>query len=52
MTEPKCPKCKSIKLRKYGTAIVSGGTKKQRRQCTICGHVFTDEKEEATKEEL
>ncbi len=47
-----CPKCKSKELRKYGTAIVSGGTKKQRHQCTKCGHVFTDEDELKTEEPI
>lgn len=46
----KCPECKSIELRKYGTAIVSGGMKKQRYQCTKCGHVFTDKEELITEE--
>ncbi len=47
----KCPKCDSPKIRKYGTAIASGGIKKQRYQCTKCGHVFTDDEEEVTKGE-
>lgn len=49
MTE-KCPKCKSTELRKYGTKIVSGGIKKQKFQCTDCGHVFTGAEEIKTEE--
>ena len=40
-----CPNCGSTELRKYGMALMSGGTKKQRRQCTKCGRTFTDEEE-------
>ena len=43
--EEKCPNCGSTELRKYGMAILSGGMKKQRHQCTKCGRTFTDEEE-------
>ncbi len=38
-----CPNCGSNEIRKYGVAILSGGTKKQRHQCTKCGRTFTDD---------
>jgi len=46
-----CPKCGKPKLRKYGSATVSGGKKRQRKQCGGCGHVFTDSEDFIEEEE-
>jgi transposase-like protein len=40
MNRIECPKCHSIKLRKYGFRLLSGGVKKQQYQCKVCGKVF------------
>lgn len=47
MTET-CPNCGSTELRKFGMVLLSGGTKKQRHQCTICGRTFSDGDEQET----
>ena len=38
----KCPKCGTKETIKAGSKITSEG-KKQRYQCKICGHTFTEE---------
>jgi len=38
----KCPKCGTEETIKAGSKITSEG-KKQRYQCKLCGHTFTEE---------
>ena len=42
LTKVRCPKCKSVKVYRFGSQITSNG-KVQRYQCQKCGHVWRDE---------
>lgn len=44
-----CPKCKSSEVMKFGMKMLKLGTKVQRFQCKICGHIWHEINPDETK---